>query len=59
MTLPGTPPDEVDGVLATGSGEISTLFVSMARRHPQGRDAEYLRWYARMRLACSGEVIPS
>ncbi len=45
MTLPGTPSDEVDGVLATGRGDIATLFVSMARRHPQGRDAEYLRWH--------------
>jgi hypothetical protein len=45
MTLPGTPSDEVDGVLAVGRGEIGTLFVSMARRHPEGRDAEYLRWH--------------
>jgi hypothetical protein len=45
MTLLGTPSDEVDGVLAAGRGDISTLFVSMARRHPDGRDAEYLRWH--------------
>ena len=45
MTLPGTPSDQVDGVLAAGRGEIGTLFVSMARRHPEGRDAEYLRWH--------------
>src|ERR1700756_4029424 len=45
MTLPGTPSDEVDGVLATGRGEISTLFVSMSTRHPEGADAEYLRWH--------------
>lgn len=45
MTLPGTPSDDVDGVLATGRGEVGTLFVSMARRHPDGRDAEYLRWH--------------
>jgi hypothetical protein len=45
MLLPGTPSDEVDGVLATGRGEIGTLFVSMARRHPEGRDADYLRWH--------------
>ena len=45
MTLPGTPSDQVDGVLAAGRGEIGTLFVSMARRHPDGRDAEYLRWH--------------
>src|ERR1700755_245599 len=45
MTLPGTPSDEVADVLAAGSGDITTLFVSMARRHPEGRDAEYLRWH--------------
>ncbi len=37
--------DEVAGILATGRGDITTLFVSMARRHPEGRDAEYLRWH--------------
>jgi hypothetical protein len=45
MELPGTPSDEVADVLATGRGDITTLFVSMARRHPEGRDAEYLRWH--------------
>jgi hypothetical protein len=45
MQLPGTPSDEVDDVLATGRGDITTLFVSMATRHPEGRDAEYLRWH--------------
>jgi hypothetical protein len=43
--LPGTPSDDVPGVLAAGRGDIGTLFVSMARRHPEGRDAEYLRWH--------------
>jgi hypothetical protein len=43
--LPGTPSDDVAGVLAAGSGDVGTLFVSMARRHPEGRDAEYLRWH--------------
>ncbi|HKV18262.1 MAG TPA: hypothetical protein VJR50_04455 [Mycobacterium sp.] len=45
MILPGTPSDGVDEVLAAGRGDIGTLFVSMARRHPEGRDAEYLRWH--------------
>jgi hypothetical protein len=45
MELPGTPSDEVDGVLATGRGDITTLFVSMATRHPDGADADYLRWH--------------
>lgn len=45
MHLPGTPSDEVAEVLATGDGGITTLFVSMATRHPEGKDAEYLRWH--------------
>jgi hypothetical protein len=45
MQLPGTPSDETDDVLATGRGDITTLFVSMATRHPDGADAEYLRWH--------------
>jgi hypothetical protein len=45
MHLPGTPSDEVAEVLATGRGEITTLFVSMATRHPDGTDANYLRWH--------------
>ncbi|OFJ52980.1 hypothetical protein [Mycolicibacterium grossiae] len=43
--LPGTPSDDVPDVLAAGRGDVTTLFVSMATRHPQGRDAEYLRWH--------------
>lgn len=45
MQLPGRPSDEVPEVLANGDGEITTLFVSMARRHPEGADADYLRWH--------------
>jgi hypothetical protein len=45
MQLPGTPSDEVAEILAAGRGEINTLFVSMANRHPDGLDAEYLRWH--------------
>lgn len=45
MQLPGTPSDEVAEVLANGDGDITTMFVSMARRHPDGTDADYLRWH--------------
>ena len=45
MLLPGTPSDELADVLATGSGDITTAFVSMATRHPDGTDAEYLQWH--------------
>jgi hypothetical protein len=45
MLLPGAPSDDVAGVRATGDGDISTLFVSMSTRHPDGGDADYLRWH--------------
>ena len=45
MTLPGNPSDDTPRVLQTGNGDITTLFVSMARRHPDGADADYLRWH--------------
>ena len=45
MLLPGKPSDEVDDVLATGRGDITTTFVSMATRHPDGIDADYLQWH--------------
>ncbi len=43
--LPGMPSDQVPAILATGSGGVSTLFLSMARRHPGGEDADYLCWH--------------
>lgn len=43
--LVGTPSDRVPEILAEGRGGITTLFVSMARRHPDGADAQYLRWH--------------
>lgn len=46
MTLPGTPTDQAADVLAAGDGDVSTLFVSMATRHPDGADADYLRWHS-------------
>jgi len=45
MRLPGTPSDAVPDVLATGRGDLTTLFVSMATRHPDGIDADYLQWH--------------
>lgn len=43
--LTGTPSDQCDPILATGDGDITTLFLSMAKRHPDGNDADYLRWH--------------
>ena len=46
MHLPGTPSDDVKDILDNGNGAITTLFVSMATRHPEGTDAEYLQWHS-------------
>lgn len=43
--LLGTPSDDVPEILATGRTDITTIFTSMAGRHPQGRDAEYIEWH--------------
>ncbi|MGH3640931.1 MAG: hypothetical protein ACRDUX_18080 [Mycobacterium sp.] len=45
MLLPGMPSDEVSDVVGNGNGDITTVFVSMATRHPEGTDAEYLQWH--------------
>jgi len=31
---------------ATGRSDVDTLYVSMSRRHPEGHDADYLRWHS-------------
>lgn len=43
--LVGTPSDAAPEILATGRSDITTLFVSMAEKHPDGADANYLRWH--------------
>ena len=44
--LVGDPSDEIPRVLATGRTGITTFFISMSTRHPDGRDAEYLEWHS-------------
>ena len=44
-TFEGTPSDAAPDILATGRTDVTTVFVSMSARHPEGRDAEYLRWH--------------
>jgi len=44
--LEGTPTDDVPAMLATGQADISTIYVSMSGRHPEGRDADYLAWHS-------------
>jgi hypothetical protein len=43
--LVGTPSDDVPEILATGRLDVTTLFVSMTDRHPEGRDADYIEWH--------------
>jgi hypothetical protein len=45
MLLPGTPSDDVGIVLDHGDGDVTTVFASMATRHPDGTDADYLQWH--------------
>ena len=43
--LVGSPSDDVPDMLATGSTDITIMYVSMSARHPDGRDADYLQWH--------------
>src|ERR1700740_1517376 len=43
--LVGVPSDQAPAILAEGNSGISMLWLSMATRHPEGKDAEYLRWH--------------
>ena len=44
--LVGTPSDSAPAILAAGRTDITTWFVSMSARHPEGRDADYLAWHS-------------
>jgi hypothetical protein len=43
--LAGTPSDDVPEILATGRSDITTVFLSMTARHPEGRDDGYIEWH--------------
>ena len=45
-TLVGTASDEVPEILATGRTDVTTIYTSLAKRHPEGRDADYLEWHS-------------
>jgi hypothetical protein len=45
-TLAGAASDGTAAILATGRTDVSTLYVSMSARHPEGRDAAYLEWHS-------------
>jgi hypothetical protein len=44
--LAGKSSDDSPEILANGSPDINMLFVSMAKRHPEGADARYLEWHS-------------
>lgn len=46
MQLSGTTSEDLPAVLATGVGDVQTVFVSLSAREPDGRDAEYLHWHS-------------
>src|SRR5262249_7892663 len=43
--LVGTASDDVPEILAIGRIDVTTIFVSMTARHPEGRDADYIEWH--------------
>ena len=44
--LEGTPSDECPAILATGRTDVTTIYTSLSKRHPDGRDADYLEWHS-------------
>ena len=44
--LGGTPSDQLPAVLAAGSTDVTTLFVSFSEREPFRRDRDYLEWHS-------------
>ena len=42
----GTPSDDLPAVLETGRGDVTTVFVSLSAREPDGRDVDYIRWHS-------------
>lgn len=44
--LVGSPSDESPEILATGSADVAIIYTSLASRHPDGLDAEYLEWHS-------------
>jgi hypothetical protein len=43
--LAGTPSDDLADVLAIGRSDVTFFSVNMSARHPEGRDADFLRWH--------------
>ncbi|MEZ5244500.1 MAG: hypothetical protein R2707_05325 [Acidimicrobiales bacterium] len=46
MVFSGKPSDDLPEVLATGTTDVSTVFVSLSARAADGRDADYIEWHS-------------
>lgn len=44
--LVGTPSDQCPEILATGRTDVTTIYASLSKRHPEGLDASYLEWHS-------------
>ena len=44
--LVGTASDECPEILATGRTDVTTIYTSLSKRHPEGLDADYLEWHS-------------
>jgi hypothetical protein len=43
--FPGVASDDDTGISASGPGDVAAGFIGFYRRHPEGRDAESIRWH--------------
>jgi hypothetical protein len=43
--LKGSPSDEAPAIMAVGGSSARIVFVSFSKRHPEGRDRDYLEWH--------------
>jgi hypothetical protein len=44
--LVGTASDESPEILAVGRTDVTTIYTSLSKRHPEGLDADYLEWHS-------------
>ncbi len=44
-SLSGAPSDECPAILAAGRTDVTTIYMSFAKRHADGLDAQYLEWH--------------
>lgn len=44
--LVGTASDDSPEILAVGRTDVTTIYASLSKRHPEGRDADYLEWHS-------------